>query len=93
MHDQLTLPLQIVHLDIKSSNILLMRVNRKITAKVADVGIAKEMSSGEGVVLTQVRRARFCLWSTLLDSFGTEAAEHCMPWQVLKSRRLHQAHQ
>ena len=52
------LPVQIVHLDIKSSNILLTRSKPRMTAKIADVGIAKAMSTNEGVDLTQVRRAR-----------------------------------
>lgn len=42
---------QILHLDVKSSNVLLTRM---LTAKISDVGVAKVMSSDEGVVLTQV---------------------------------------
>lgn len=61
VHNQLNLPVQIVHLDIKSSNILLTRGHPWMTAKVSDVGIAKAMSSSEGVVLTQVRCARLVL--------------------------------
>ena len=45
---------QIVHLDIKSSNILL---TQQADRKIADVGIAKAMSTNECVDLTQVRRA------------------------------------
>ena len=44
---------QILHLDVKSSNVLLTRT---LAAKVSDVGIAKAMSSGEGIELTQARK-------------------------------------
>ena len=49
--------MQIVHLDVKSSNILLTRAEPKMVAKLADVGIAKAMCPTEGVDLTQVCRA------------------------------------
>lgn len=45
---------QILHLDIKSSNVLLTKT---LNAKVSDVGIAKAMQSGEGIALTQARRS------------------------------------
>ena len=41
-----------VHLDVKSSNVLL---TRSLSAKVADVGVAKVMSCDDGVELTHVR--------------------------------------
>ncbi len=40
-----------MHLDVKSSNVLLTRM---LTAKICDVGVAKVMSCDEGVALTQV---------------------------------------
>ena len=42
---------QILHLDVKSSNVLLTRT---LAAKIADVGVAKVMPCDEGIVLTQV---------------------------------------
>ena len=44
---------QVLHLDIKSSNVLL---TRSLTAKIGDVGIAVTMSE-DGVVLSQARCA------------------------------------
>jgi len=46
-------PAQILHLDIKSANVLLTKT---LSAKISDVGIAKAMQSGEGIALTQARR-------------------------------------
>ncbi len=43
-------PAQILHLDIKSANVLLTKT---LSAKISDVGIAKAMQSGEGIALTQ----------------------------------------
>ena len=52
---------QILHMDVKSSNVLLTRT---LTAKISDVGIAKAMSPSGGVELTQVRCRSVCsVWT------------------------------
>lgn len=45
-----------------------MLLTRTLAAKVSDVGIAKAMSSGEGIELTQARICSGCRPGTLLIS-------------------------
>ena len=63
---------QILHMDVKSSNVLLTRT---LTAKISDVGIAKAMSPSGGVELTQVRCRCVCsVWTGFSDPLNSHAA-------------------